>query len=72
MVKVDSDWHIKEHLDFIHLEFFDPLEVDQLRRVLIDDMRKLAKDEWYDIPCFHLLNDMEDIINKRFGHEKSG
>jgi len=40
--KVDDSWCISEHLDYIHLEFFDPLEVEQLRHVLIEDFIKVV------------------------------
>ena len=59
-----KSWRLKEHVDEIHLCYYDVDEVVFLRQLLIDDIDKVED----------MSRDVQDsitkIINRRFGFEK--
>lgn len=61
-----DDWCLRKHLDEIHIEFYEPEEVETLRRRLIEDIINMSDFSGCNSSVKERLI---DCVNRRFGYE---
>ena len=63
-----DDWSLKSHVDIIEFEFYNPEDVETLRKKLIADCEEIKENDYDYIP--YVIECVVKTINKRFGVEK--